>query len=112
MSKESVHSAIELVNILTDYIETIVILIQKRKSLLEKALNEIDANDLLKAIYGTLIAFLCINLTLKKELKSEERFSAIVEAGNEYARVLDAYIDTLDILTNPEEDEYLRNIKE
>lgn len=112
LSKNSVKTAIDLVNILTDYMKTIVAIMENRKSFFLKVFEDMDLNDLAESLYGTTLAFLCINVILNKKWKEEERFSSIVEAGFEYAKNLDAYIDTLDVLTNPEEDQYLRNIKE
>jgi len=55
---------------------------------------------------------MCLNVIIGiKKIKDEERFSAIIDAGDEYVNDLDSYIDTLDILTNPEEDKAIRKIE-
>ena len=91
-----------------DYTETIALIIEKRSSDLLTALSEIEYEHLITSIYGTLLAILCINTALIKNMKEQERFSPIVEAGSEYAHDLGGYTDTLDILTNPDELELLK----
>lgn len=109
LSRESVKNALRLIDVLSEYFQTTVLLIQKRKPLLEKALDDVDKEDLFLSLYGSLLAFVCFSVILGvKKMKDDERFSAIVDAGNEYANQLDGYTDTLDILTNPEELELLR----
>lgn len=108
LSENSVQSAIKIVKIMIDYMEMITVIIQNRKLSILKILKDVDYNDLINSIYGTMIAIFCINTVLAKKLKTEERFSSIVEAGYEFAKNLDGYSDTLDILTSPEELELFR----
>jgi hypothetical protein len=104
LSEESVESAIKLINIVMNYMRTITIIIQERKSALEKVIeNDIDKDDLVQTIYGSTMSILCINVALSKDLKEQERFSSIIEGGYEYVTKLHKYTNQLYMLTQPQE---------
>jgi hypothetical protein len=109
IGKEAREVALKLVNILIDYTESIVTIIQHRKSHLEEALKEIDRQEFLRSLYGASLGFLCLLTTFEiKRLKDEERFLPLAESALVYAEELESYTESLDILTNPEELELLR----
>jgi len=101
--------AIEIIDILNDYSVSITPIILSGDKIIMSAFEEIDVKDLLKSLYGTLLSFVCIMITLSPQFRNKNRFSAFVRQGYEFAKNVDGYIDTLDILTNPDERELIEN---
>ncbi|MDE1878792.1 MAG: hypothetical protein KGI07_09805 [Thaumarchaeota archaeon] len=112
MPPQSKQEGIAIAEILIDYTEIILSLNDKKSVILEKIMEQIDYKDLLKSLYGTLLSFVCLYVLINTpEHQDQEKFSRITRYGYALAQNLDGYIDTLDILTNPEEDAKIRKIK-
>lgn len=112
ISKKSQENALELIDILMDYSRIIVPIAINKPILLEKASKQIDLDDLFRSLYGSQLAYVCIVAILDvNEFQNDQKFSIIANHGYRLAKNLDGYIDTLDILTTPDEDERLRKIK-
>ncbi len=108
-SEKTKQSAIDMINILSDYTEIILEIMQNREEKLLQVFKEIDEADFLKSFYGTLLVFMCLNVILGiSEIKDEKKFSIILDAGYEYYTDFDGYVDTIDILTSPKELELFR----
>jgi len=112
MSPHSKQESLEIITILKDYQANILPIISKRLALLEEALHEIDRKDLFRSLYGSILASICIGTLLGlPDFQSKQKFETLAHQGHELAKNLDGYIDTLDILTNPDEDARIRKIK-
>lgn len=96
-------SIIDSIEILKDYEMNIYSIIVKRLALFERALNEIDVKDLLNSLYGSYMALMCFWLVARNKRQARKTIPAIAKISHKFAINLDGYIDTLDIMTNPEE---------
>lgn len=108
MSRHSKEEALQIIEILKDYQTNMVPIVNKRLPLLEEAIHQIDIKDLLKSLYGSLLSFVCIGTLLGvPNSQSKQKFETLAHQGHELAKNLDNYTDTLDILTNPDELDFL-----
>lgn len=112
ITPHSKQEFIETTEILIDYTENINSIINQRFALLEKAIEQIDLEDLFDSLYGSILSFFCIYFLIDMpELQDQNKFTRITEFGHDLAKNLDGYIDTIDILTNPDEDARIRKIE-
>jgi hypothetical protein len=112
ISNESRENALKTIDILMDYSRIILPIAINNPSLLENAGKQIDLKDLFRSLYGSLLAYVCLLVILDvEEFQNDQRFSIITNHGYNFAKNLDGYIDTIDILTKPDEDARLRKIK-
>lgn len=112
ITSESKKEFIETTEILMDYTENITSMMSQRFVLLEKSMEQIDVEDLIQCLYGSILSFFCVYFLIDMpELQDPIRFTRIIEDGHDMANDLDGYIDTLDILTKPDEDAKIRKIE-
>lgn len=112
ISKQSQEDALKMIDILMDYSRIIVPIAINKRELLENAGKQIDLNDLFRSLYGSQLAYVCLLVIMNvEEFQNDQRFSIITNHGYNFAKNLDGYIDTIDILTKPDEDTQLRKIK-
>jgi hypothetical protein len=109
--KEST-SIIDTVEILKDFEMNICSTIGKKPRLFEYALDKVDVKDLLDSLYGSFMALLCFWYIERNEKLSGKSIHTIVQISHRFAIKLDGYIDTLDIMTNPEEMEMMKKSAE
>lgn len=112
VSNESRQYSLKIIDILMDYTRIIVPIAINAPNLLEAAGRQIDVKEFLQSLYGSLLAYVCLIVILDiDEFRNDDRFTIIAKHGYEFAKTLDGYIDTIDILTKPDEDARLRKIK-
>jgi hypothetical protein len=98
----------ESVKRLMDYENVLLGIAIKRPVQLAEALKEVDVNDLLKSVYGTLLALVCIFTILKEQNYDHKKVKMFVNLTEEYSATIESYADTIDIMSNPEEMELLK----
>jgi hypothetical protein len=99
---------LEIIDNLSEYENILFGIIIKKSSQLQMAISEINVDDLVQNIVGAYQAFYCILYLLNHQESNMEKLSKLIDFGLEYSNEMDSYIDTLDILTDPEEIETLR----
>lgn len=104
---------IEIIRIFEDYQRVIFGVIAERSRELTEVVKQLDLNDCVRSLYGTLLAIMCIiELTGSGKSIDREKLKTLVELGKKYSDDLDTYIDTLDILSNPKEMELIKKSEE
>lgn len=98
----------ESVKRLMDYENVLLGIVMKRPAQLAEALKEVDINDLIKSVYGTLLALACIFAILKEQRYNDKKIKIFVDLTEEYSATIEPYADTIDIISNPEEMELLK----
>ncbi|WP_158435002.1 hypothetical protein [Nitrososphaera viennensis] len=99
-----IEDIVRMISILEDYQNVIIAIQTNRPKEFDKALEQIDGLDLLKSLYGTMLAIFCIaKLLNNKKHRDTGKLETLVQQGLSHAENLDAYTDTMDILSNPEE---------
>ena len=79
-------------------------LIAARPRELSDVAKQLDLDDCIKSLYGTLLSIICtIELTRSGKDVDVAKLRILVELGGKYSENLDTYIDTLDMLSNPVE---------
>lgn len=104
---------IEIIKVFEDYQRVIFGVIAERSQELTEVVKQLDLDDCIKSLYGTLLAIICIiELTRSGRSIDVEKLKILVELGKKYSDDLDTYIDTLDILSNPKEMELIKKSDE
>ena len=104
---------IEIIRVFEDYQRVIFGVIAARSQELTEVVKQLDLDDCIKSLYGTLQAIICIiELTRSGRSLDVEKLKILVELGKKYSDDLDTYIDTLDILSNPKEMELIKKSDE
>ena len=105
LSPEDKSITHHLLDSLKDYTLNIARILE-RKQELEGMPNQIDYKDFKKSLYGCILSFICIMMgilptpTIKVDTSV---LTLLINEGFNFASELDAYTDTLDILTNTNE---------
>jgi len=109
-------SIIDTVEILKDYEMTIhsIIDTSNRLKLLQDALrlNEIDVNDFLNSLYGSFMALMCFWIIARNKRRNERIVPVIARISHDLAINLDSYVETLDVITNPEERDLMKRAEQ
>lgn len=104
---------IETIRVFEDYQRVIFGVIAERSQELTEVVKQLDLDDCIKSLYGTLLAIICIiELTRSSRSVDTEKLKILVQLGKKYSDDLDTYIDTLDILSNPKEMELIKKSDE
>lgn len=104
---------IETIRVFEDYQRVVFGVIAERSQELTEVVKQLDLDDCIKSLYGTLLAIICIiELTRSGRSIDVEKLKILVELGKKYSDDLDTYIDTLDILSNPKEMELIKKSDE
>ena len=115
LSTDTKTMALTIVESLKDYSETITIIIQYRKDILDNEFRKIELSqleDFYKSLYGSMFALICVITSIMTESVNYSKTSVlagIINQGYQFAQNLDSYTDTLDIMTNPKELELFEN---
>ncbi len=99
-----------LLNSLRDYTLNIANISTREKEL-EYAYKQIDYVDFQTSLYGGLLAFVCIMVAILGSPVIQippDVLTLLINEGFRFASDIDSYIDTLDILTNPQELDLLK----
>jgi hypothetical protein len=104
---------IETIKVFEDYQRIIFGVIAERSQELTEVVKQLDLDDCITSLYGTLLAIICI-IELSRSGRSVDlvKLKILVELGKKYSDDLDTYIDTLDILSNPTEIELIKKSNE
>ncbi len=104
---------IETIKVFEDYQRIIFGVIAERSQELTEVVKQLDLDDCITSLYGTLLAIICI-IELSRSGRSLDvtKLKILVELGKKYSDDLDTYIDTLDILSNPKEIELIKKSNE
>ena len=105
-NKETMHY---LLDSLKDYTLNMMY-ISKRKKELENIHEQFDYEDFKKSLYGCMLSFTCIMIGILSpliEIKTSI-LTLLINEGFGFASNLNSYTDTLDILTNPDELDLLK----
>jgi hypothetical protein len=104
---------VETIKVFEDYQRVIFGVIAARSQELTEVVKQLDLDDCIKSLYGTLLAIICIiELTRSGRSIDVEKLKILVQLGKKYSDDLDTYIDTLDILSNPKEMELIKKSDE
>lgn len=99
------------ISILQDYQNVVIGIQTTRPADLDRAIAEIDVKDLLRSLYGTILAiFVVVKLLNSKKYHDVNKLDILVKQGVYYADNLDSYTDTVDILSNSEEFALLKQL--
>lgn len=103
----------ETIKVFEDYQRIIFGVIADRSQELTEVVKQLDLDDCITSLYGTLLAIICI-IELSRSGRSVDvvKLRILVELGRKYSDDLDTYIDTLDILSNPKEIELIKKSNE
>ncbi len=113
LNEDISRNILEIVNNLSDYENILLGIIIRRSNKLPKAIREIDVEDLITNIVGAYQAFYCILYMIgHQENYDSERLSKLITLGTTFSKEMDSYADTLDILTDPDEVQAIKNSKE
>ena len=106
-NKEMIHY---LLDSLKDYTLNMMH-ISKRKKELENIHEKFDYEDFKKSLYGCILSFICIMIGILGSPHIEIKtniLTLLINTGFDFASDLNSYTDTLDILTNPDELDLLK----
>ena len=110
LSSENKKMTHYLLDSLKDYTLN-MIHISKRKRELENIDEQFDYDDFKKSLYGCMLSFICIMIGILGspyiEIKTNI-LTLLINEGFGFASDLNSYTDTLDILTNPDELDLLK----
>jgi hypothetical protein len=113
LNEDISRNILEIVNNLSDYENILLGIIIRRSNKLPKAIREIDVEDLITNIVGAYQAFYCILYMIgHQENYDSKRLSKLITLGTTFSKEMDSYADTLDILTDPDEVQAIKNSKE
>ncbi len=103
---------LEILDSLKDFDNIYLGIALTRPKQLEKALVDIDSDgeteDLEKNIAGTALAFFSVLFFAKQQIKDDEKFKRFLKIAHKYCKDLEAWADTIDIMTNPESVEAIK----
>lgn len=87
---------------LRDYENILFGIIINRLDSLNKSLKEIDLDDLKNNIHGAFLAFVCTIALVNEKNYDKRKLQTLLHLGIVYSEELIDYIDTLDILSDPD----------
>jgi hypothetical protein len=99
---------IEITERMIDYENVLLGILMNRPAQLTEALKQIDVEELMNSIAAALLALACIVVILKHEKPDLKKFEILLHVADESSEVMESYSDTIDILSNPEEMELLK----
>lgn len=109
IATESIQQIIDIISIFQDYQNVVLGIIFQNRQLTPEMITEINSEEWIKALYGTLLSIFCIfRMVNTRKYRDQRKLEVLIQIGKKYAETLDGYSDTLDILTNPEERELLK----
>ncbi|HEY7734919.1 MAG TPA: hypothetical protein VIB07_09020 [Nitrososphaera sp.] len=104
---------VETIKVFEDYQRIIFGVVEERSQELTEVVKQLDLDDCITSLYGTLLAIICIiELSRSGRSADVEKLKILVELGKKYSDDLDTYIDTLDVLSNPKEIELIKKSNE
>lgn len=102
----------EILDSLQDFDTIYLDIAQTREKELEQALNEIiqdgDIQDFEDTIAGTALIFFSMLLFTKYEIKNGKTLKSLLEIAHEYSKALGSWADTIDIMSNPQSVEAMK----
>lgn len=108
LEQDIIKNMIEIIDNLSDYDNSIFGILINKPQQLENALEQIDFDDFQKTLSGTILVFVFIlAIALIKEY-NKEHVMRMLKLGIKYSERIESYVDTIDVLTNPEELEALK----
>ena len=104
MSEENKNDLHHIRNILKDYTSNIAYIFNRKKKL-ENIFERFDYEDFKKSLYGSLLVFICAMIIISEPSRKidPDILTHLIKKGIVFATDLNSYVDTIDILTNPEE---------
>ena len=105
---DTARKIIDIIERFADYENVLLGIAKHRPEQLIEAFKQVDLDDFLKSVYGTLLALSCILLLIKESKSDAKKLAILLELAIPYSEKLESYADTIDILTNPEEMELLK----
>lgn len=102
----------EVIERMADYENVLLGILIKRPKHLTEALEQLDIDDLLTNIYSTTLAIACIVVILKESKPNSKKLEILLRVAEECSEVMESYADTLDIMSNKEEMELLKQCEQ
>jgi hypothetical protein len=103
---------VELLESLKDFDNIYLGIARTRPEQLGKALDEIqsegDIEDLEKNIAGTALAFFSVLVFAKEGMNNDKKLEKLLKIADDYAKGLESWADTIDIMSNPESVEAMK----
>jgi hypothetical protein len=101
------EKVLNTLGILRDFDDVYLGIVMDRPEQLSKALNDIrdseDFENFEKSRTGTVFAFFCLLAYVKEEINDKQKLSKLIEIADKYSTRLLGWVDTIDIMSNPEE---------
>ena len=108
LGQDIIKNMIEIIDNLSDYDNTIFGILINKPERLENALEQIDFDDFQKTLSGTILVFVFILAIAVIQEYDREHVMRMLKLGIKYSERMESYVDTIDLLTNPEELEALK----
>lgn len=99
---------IDAIERLADYENVLLGILINRLEQLVEALKEVDGEDLLRSMYGTVLALACILVLLRESKLDSKKIEILLRLAEEHSEIMESYADTIDIMSNKEEMELLK----
>jgi hypothetical protein len=103
---------LELLESLNDFDSIYLGIAMTRQEQLEKTLVDIesegDIDDLGKNIAGTALAFFSVLVFAKEGMNDDKKLEKLLKIAYEYSKGLESWADTIDIMSNPESVEAMK----
>lgn len=103
-------------DVLKDFDNIYLGILMTRPQQLSEAITNIrnseDFADFETSRIGTLLAFYCLLAYIKEELDDKQKLSKLVEIADKHSTSLEGWVDTIDIMSNPNEDREMWEIEE
>lgn len=101
------EKVLNILGILRDFDDVYLGIVMNRPEQLYKALNDIrnskDFENFETSRTGTVLSFFCLLAYVKEEINDKQKLSKLIEIADKYSASLLGWVDTIDIMSNPEE---------
>lgn len=101
------EKVLNTLGILRDFDDVYLGIVMNRPEQLSKALNDIrnsgDFENFETIRTGTVLAFFCLLAYVKEEINDKQKLTKLLEIADKYSTSLQGWVDTIDIMSNPEE---------
>jgi hypothetical protein len=105
---ENTMKLTEIIERMIDYENVLLGILINRPDQLTETLKEINLEDLLTSIAGTMLALACILDMLNEQKPDSKKIEILLHIADERSEIMESYSDTIDIMSNPEEMELLK----
>jgi hypothetical protein len=105
------EKVLHTLGVLRDFDDIYLNILMKRPEQLSAVINNIrtsqDFQDFEKSRAGALLAFFCLLAYIKEEIDDNQKLSQLLKITDNYSTRLEAWADTIDIMSNPAEVEQM-----